>query len=417
MAKHFPSLGRVPRIEQRAFRIEDPVSRLRYLRTEMSRPPAWYRRRPPSPRVWMPHLAWLAFPLVMAISGPAPKGMADTALRERGLLVPGGDFDVRNLPVARVWRVEHSESTDVYSNGLRVDLTFAVHNRPRARYPIYSLAGASRAVAEGDVPVGIVYHTTESLLAPFEEGENGRLQQLGRNLLEVIRTERAYHYVIDRFGRVFAVVAETDAANHVGNSIWADGRGLYVNLNDSFIGVSFEGQTDAPDDVSPAQIASAKVLTEMLRSRYHIAAEDCVTHAQVSVNPDNMRIGSHVDWASNFPFREIGLPDNYSVPLPSVYAFGFKYDETFLRVTGDRWKGLQLAADQVERQAAVEGVPLAQYREILRHRYKDIAAALKESAQEAPASSSAASTTPPASVVRDSKKSSEGGYSENENNG
>lgn len=413
VAQYIPSLDRVPRIERHAHQIHDPVARLRYLRQQMSVPPARIRpaaARPRRRKLRLRHLAWLALPLVMAMShGPASKGVTETAAKERGLLVPRTDSGAGTAPIARVWRVEHSEATDVYSNGLRVDLTFLVNNRPRAHYPIFALAGAWEPVATGEAPVGIVYHTTESHLAPFEEDENRRLKQLGRNLLEVIRTERAYHYVIDRFGRVFAVVTELDAANHVGNSIWADAHGIYVNLNDSFIGVSFEGQTDSPGEVTPAQVASARVLTEMLRSRYNIAAEDCVTHAQVSVNPGNMLIGSHVDWASNFPFREIGLPDNYSIPLPSIYAFGFEYDGTFLRVTEDRWRGLELAAIQVERQAALEGVPVARYRAILRHRYKDIAAGLKQqSAQEAAASSSGAAKTPPSSAVRDAKKTSEG---------
>lgn len=411
MAEHIPSLDRVPRIERRARQIDDPVSRLRYLRKEMSvararTAVAGHRRRVPQVR----HLVWLAIPVVMAIwSGPASKSIKETVARERGLLVPRADSGWETAPVAQVWRVEHSDSTDVYSNGLRVDLTFGVNNRPRAHYPIYALVGASQAVTTGAAPVGIVYHTTESHLAPFEEDENRRLKQLGRNLLETIRMEHAYHYVIDRFGRVFAVVAESDAANHVGNSVWADARGIYVNLNDSFIGVSFEGQTGSPDEVTPAQVASGRVLTEMLRSRYGIAPEDCVTHAQVSVNPGNMLIGSHVDWAGNFPFREMGLPDNYSIPLPSIYAFGFGYDDSFLRATGFSWKGLELAANQVQRQAALEGLEVARYRAILRHRYKDIAADLKQQgAQEASASTSGAAKAPPGSVVRHSNKTSQG---------
>lgn len=422
MAQHIPSLDRVPRIERRAYQIDDPVARLQYLRKEMAIPPLRMIPAVTAPRVHVmsrrfrtrtlsPHLAWLAVPILMTLpSFPASKGVAETVAREQGLLVPRAESGFEIAPVVRVWRVEHSQTTDIYSNGLRVDLTFLVNNRPRTEYPVYALAGASKTVGSGHIPVGIIYHTTESNLAPFEEDDNGRLKQLGRNLLEGIRTERAYHYVIDRFGRVFAVVAETDAANHVGNSIWADSRGIYVNLNDSFIGVSFEGQTDAPDEVTPAQIASGRVLTEMLRSRYHIAAEDCVTHAQVSVNPDRMLIGSHVDWASNFPFRQIGLPDNYSIPLPSIYAFGFDYDETFLRVTGDRWKGLGLANNQLERQAAIDGAPVEQYRAILRHRYKDIATALKQqSVQEATSSTPKLAKPPQASVIRNSKKTSEGG--------
>jgi hypothetical protein len=311
-------------------------------------------------------------------TGPAPKGAAETNARERGLLVPRADAaSLAPSAVPRVWRVERTENTETYSNGLRVDLTYIVSNRPRAQYLVYSLRGAYAAEKKRNQPVGIVYHMSESNLAPFEQEETRRLKYLGRNLLEVIRREHSYHYVIDRFGRVFSVVAESDAANHAGFSIWADAEGIYVNLNDSFIGVSFEGQTESSDEVTPAQTVAAKLLTEMLRSRYGIAAENCVTHAQVSVNPLNMRIGNHVDWASNFPFAAVGLPDNYSIPLASLYAFGFEFDSVFLRVTGGGWKGLDLGVAQLERQAAAEQTPVPRYRAILQRRYKDIAAALK----------------------------------------
>ena len=72
-------------------------------------------------------------------------------------------------PVPRVWRIESSPALELYSNGLRIDLTFAVSNRRRATYPIFPLAGAATPVKNGNAPAGIVYHTTESLLAPFEE--------------------------------------------------------------------------------------------------------------------------------------------------------------------------------------------------------------------------------------------------------
>jgi hypothetical protein len=311
------------------------------------------------------------------IPGPIPTGTAETFARERRLLVPVTGWS-QEAPASRVWRVESSPTSELYSNGLRIDLTFAVSNRPRAHYPVFSLGGAPASLKSGAGPIGIVYHTTESHLAPFEEDENRRLKQLARNLLEVIRRERAYHYAIDRFGRVFRVVEESDVANHAGASVWADSEGIYVNLNDSFLSVAFEGQTGAAEQVTPAQISSAKMLTEMLRSRYHIAAENCVTHAQVSVNPSNMRIGSHTDWAAAFPFAALGLPNNYAVALPSLYAFGFDYDEVFLRATGARWSGLDLAEEQIRRQAGIEGTTADAYRRILQHRYKDIAAALKE---------------------------------------
>jgi hypothetical protein len=314
-----------------------------------------------------------------AVLGSTPTGTAETLARERRLLVPAAaPLDAPPVSTSKVWRIDYSDSSELYSNGLRIDLTFAVSNRAREAYPIFSLAGAPAPAKSGGRPVGIVYHSTESQLAPFEEDENLRLKQLGRNLLELIRRDRAYHYVIDRFGRVFRVVEESDVANHAGNSVWADADGVYVNLNDSFLGVAFEGQTDAANELSPAQISAARVLTEMLRSRYPIPAENCVTHAQVSVNPSNMRIGSHTDWSATFPFAGLGLPDNYAIALPSVYAFGFGYDDSFTRATGTRWKGLDLAEEQIRRQAALNGAPSAQYRKILQHRYKDIAAALTD---------------------------------------
>lgn len=378
MLAQIPRLQNVPRIERRAECIADPVERLRFLRQATA--PV---RRPRLFRGWR-HAAWLMLTAVLVLApGPRPKSAAGTFDRNRGLLAPLG-VAAASLPpsastaetaatdIPHVWRVEHSHTSDLYSNGLRIDLTSQISNRPRGQYPIFSLVGASAFSKTGSTPVGIVYHTTESLIAPFEENQNGRLKQLERNLIDLIRAERAYHYLIDRFGRVYAAVAEPDAANHAGKSVWADAHGIYVNLNDSFLGIAFEAQTGATEAVTPAQIASGKALTEMLRSRYRIAAGNCVTHAQVSVNPANMLIGSHTDWAGDFPFAAMGLPDNYGVPLASMYAFGFQYDAVFLRSAGRRWSGLSLAEDRVTKQAAAEGVPAARYRTMLRRRYKEI---------------------------------------------
>jgi len=52
-----------------------------------------------------------------------------------------------------------------------------------------------------------------------------------------------YNFLIDRFGRVFRIVNESDAAQHAGYSVWSDDRWLYVDLNESFLGVSFEART------------------------------------------------------------------------------------------------------------------------------------------------------------------------------
>src|SRR6185437_7446666 len=122
-------------------------------------------------------------------------------------------------PVSRVWLVENAGGFELYSNGLRVDNRFVVSNRPRA-YLVFPRSGG--AAAHRSDPAGLVFHATESRLVPFEPDQNQILQQIGESLLDYVRRKRAYHFVIDRFGRVFRVVAETDAANHAGNSVWAD---------------------------------------------------------------------------------------------------------------------------------------------------------------------------------------------------
>jgi hypothetical protein len=367
-------IGASSSLDRKASRIGNPVERLKYLRrhaqTELRRNRNWGRM------IWL----FLAGVVLVIQAGSSSRSVRVRADQPRQI-VPGAA-----LPLAganpRVWQVEGSKTTEVYSNGLRVDLTFATHNRPRARYPIFTLAGGETPTGFGDTPRGVVYHITESQVEPLEEEASHRIQYLGRNLLEVIRTERAYHYVIDRFGRVFRVVEESDAANHSGKSIWADADGIYVNLNDSFLSIAFEGQTEATEAITLAQVTGARMLTEMLRWRYRMPVENFVTHAQVSVNPLNKKISPHTDWAQDFPFAALGLPDNYAVPPASLYAFGFIYDDTFLKVSGGGWKGLAVAEDKLTRQAAHEGTTPDRYRAMLQHRYKDIAAALEEQASK-----------------------------------
>ena len=155
---------------------------------------------------------------------------------------------------------------------------------------------------------------------------------------------------------------------------------MYVNLNASFIGVAFEASSRADSQaVNDSQVHAAKLLTEMLRDKYNLAAEDCVTHSQVSVNPENMRIGWHTDWGANFAFKEIGLPDNYEIPSPALYLFGFEYDQAYVNATGPGlWKGLASAEQRMSERAAARGLTIVQYRKVLQQRYRDARAALKD---------------------------------------
>jgi len=196
-----------------------------------------------------------------------------------------------------------------------------------------------------------------------------------------VRRRQAYNFVIDRFGRIYRVVPETDAANHSGYSAWADDRWLYIDLNEGFLGVAFEAASPAaagPSDISTAQVRSAAMLVEWLRAAYRIPAANCVTHAQVSVNPSNMLVGMHRDWASGFPFESLGLPDNYAQALPAIWAYGFDCDAEFRGRVGVRMQaGIETARAVLIRRAADAGLSPAQYRKKLRQHYHEMKAAVQ----------------------------------------
>jgi len=376
-------------IELRAAQIGDPVERLRYLREAVKLPPSTAARvfdRVRSLEFWRTRGSWvmlslISFSLSLVAWRPGHTTIKLDSAPQRHSRASAGLAAAAPTP-ATVWLVETRDGVENYSNGLRIDDKYAVANEPRQRYPVYGYGRTDTGITDWKtVPAGIVYHTTESHLAPFEPGENRQLVRIGSVVLEYVKQNRFYHFVIDRFGRVFRIVNEADIANHAGMSIWGDDKGAYVNLNTSFLGVSFESAMTTGENspaATPAQIHAGRVLTEMLRSKYGIPAADCVTHAQVSVNPSNMLIGWHTDWAGIFPFLEMGLPDNYASPPASLYAFGFGYDGNYVRITGSRvWQGLLLAEDRLRRQAAASAMPLSKYRAGLQQRYREITAALK----------------------------------------
>jgi hypothetical protein len=380
-------------IEQRAGQIHDPVQRLRYLQASMgsfSGQPvlhpgkSWSVKRMAALGVAL-LLGFLLIPKYKASSSvkatPTLQPIARAAAPPAGLVLPEA---VTPDVVPNVWLVEQSHDFETYSNGLRIDDRYVKPNQKRLFYPVYRRGAIDAAQPEfRSEPAGIVYHTTESDQARFTPDQNARLKRIGRAVIDVVRQNHSYHFLIDRFGQVFRIVPESDVANHAGYSVWAEDKNIFVNLNSSFLGIAFETQTQLGDmpSANPAQVHAARILTEMLRAKYHIPQSNCVTHAQVSVNPDNMLVGYHTDWAGNFPFHDIGLADNYALPPASIYAFGFDYDPTFVHATGVRlWQGLALAETQMQTQAAARGIPVSRYRAILRKQYKEVLAALKAAA-------------------------------------
>jgi len=378
-------------VEKRASKISGPVDRLRFLQTHQVTPND-LRARPTVPvPYWVVLVSGAAIGVSFlgvvswrsAKSSPvAVSAQASESAKPERLIAAA-----KIAAPAKIWVVESTPAIDTYSNGLRVEKKFATTNRPRAYYAYNRNQDLEISLTISNQPAGIVFHTTESHMAEFTPEKNRTLRYYGENLIGFIREKKAYNYVIDRFGRVFRVVEESETAFHAGHSTWADDQWVYLNLNDSFVGVAFETQTvkgDENPEVTSGQMVAGRLLTEMLRAKYRIPAYNCPTHAQVSVNPHNMIIGYHTDWAGNFPYEELGLPDNYALPIASVSIFGFAYDPAFMTSTGARmWKGLLAAEDQIREQAKQNGRSVAAQKAALRERYKKLSAPLGDSGKSA----------------------------------
>ena len=360
----------------RAGRISDPIEKLQYLHRAMDDriTPA---KRPVWKRLALGGLVILAVSLLL----PAPVVVSDVSPVSHRQMFPETAMKIPPQSYSDVWMVEETGQEEVFSNGLRVDSRFSTSNQPRFYQVLDRKHGMTPSTDWRSQPVGIVYHTTESAIAPFDAERNDALKRISRMTLASLRDSKSYNYFIDRFGRVLRIVEETSAANHAGNSIWADENSAYLNLNSSFLGIAFEAQTGAGETVpavNAAQIHAGRVLTEMLRAKYKIRSENCVTHAQVSVNPSNMRIGYHTDWARGFPFAALGLDNNYDLPPASLSDFGFEYDSLFRQAAGPiPWKGIALAESQMAQDASGIGRSSHTYRAALQDRYHKLYSALK----------------------------------------
>jgi hypothetical protein len=283
----------------------------------------------------------------------------------------------------RIWLVDSGAAFELYSNGLRIDTTWAVRGEPR-RYRVFTEGGGMGEEVQ-DRPIGIVYHTSESDLWPLEESFNEKLRDSSQDLLRYLRRNQVYHYLVDRFGRVYRVVEEKDKANHAGMSVWAQGDSVYLNLNGPTIGISFETRWEGGRalPITRAQLEAGRSLSDYLRHKWQIAPELCVTHGLASVNPRKHLIGHHLDWARGFPFEAFSLPDQYQTESPAVRLFGFSWDERFLTVMGEPWPGVTQAAGRLATEAAARGLSLEEERKERVRTYDRWLAELTEDAETA----------------------------------
>lgn len=268
-----------------------------------------------------------------------------------------------------IWLVEKGRDHELYSNGLRIDTTQRVKGTKRSFTLIDEASGT--VLPPENEPRGIVFHTTESDIQSLEPENNASLLRSSKNLVNYIRRHEFYHYLIDRFGRVYQILNDDSRANHAGHSVWASDGKVFMNLNHAFFGVSFESRfaPSGPLPITEAQLQAGRLLTEHLIRRYHLDPKLCVAHGIVSVNPKTRKIGHHVDWARNFPFRTFGLPDAYEVEPASVRLFGFGYDDDLTKAIGAPWPGVLKAEAKLEKEALSAGQSAEERRLSLTRRF------------------------------------------------
>jgi len=299
-------------------------------------------------------------PIVVTTSGPTPADI----------------FTAKYLPDYKpenVWLVESNNELEKYSNGCRILTKYETENHPRGYYSIPRGSETDGDQLRQDI-AGIIYHTPESDIVSFTPDNNEAIQKRSRGLLEYVRDNKKYNYLIDRYGEIYRVVRDDHTAYHAGNSIWADTKNTYVLLNESFLGVCFEsrfeGAASLDEILTEAQITSGRALTAVLRSKYNIDDANCTTHGLVSINPDKMLIAFHHDWVRNFPFEAMKLSDKYKVQPPNMSEYGFTYDEDVLAKLGNKlWEGAVTAEEEFKRRAEKARTSPDLLRRKLRDRY------------------------------------------------
>ncbi len=452
-----PAVGKdfVSTLEQASRGIHDPVAKLRYIRGSIARAQEADRKLQAVPFSPLRRLLYRLSPLhglrhlmttnpfganVEAKPKPAPrrKGAALAAVLGAAIAgfaatgyhlsrpaaaapVPVHPPTPAPLPVAEslpalpaglspsaTWLVEKGEGWEQYSNGLRIDTSFAVAGEPR-RFHAFAVAGGMQETVY-EKPLGILFHTSESDIWPLDEAHNENLRTSSLGLLKYVQRNRLYNYLIDRFGRVFRVVEETDKANHAGMAVWNQGDLVFISLNNAFLGICFETRWEGGRalPITEAQLATGRTLTDYLRKRWSVPPDMCVGHGLASVNVKKHLIGHHLDWARGFPFAAFGLPDQYLRPAPSVVVFGFQYDEQFLSVMGEPWPGVREAERGLDAEAAAQSKPVD---EVRRGKQDLFDRWLQEQTrdQEASAASTAPSGRVAQTVARDSRRPPGGG--------
>ncbi|HEY6402287.1 MAG TPA: N-acetylmuramoyl-L-alanine amidase [Blastocatellia bacterium] len=260
----------------------------------------------------------------------------------------------------KIFFIATENGFEKWSNGCIISTKYETDNHPRSYYTI-PRGGESDGEQKSNKIAGILYHTPESAMFDFDPENKNAIQQGSRGLLALVQRHKKYNYMINRIGEIYRIVRDDQAAIHAGHSLWADDQNTYVLLNESFLGVCFESKFDGASSLeeilTPAQIRSGKLLTDVLRTKYNIDDANCTTHGLVAVDQKKMLIARHHDWVRFFPFKEMGLSDKYRIHPPNMVDYGFTYDNDVMAKIGNQlWEGAMTAGEEFKKRAELAGV-------------------------------------------------------------
>jgi N-acetylmuramoyl-L-alanine amidase-like protein len=273
----------------------------------------------------------------------------------------------------KIFFMETENGFEKWSNGCIISTKYETDNHPRGYYTIPRGEGSDGEQKTNKI-AGILYHTPESAMFDFDPENKNTIQQGSRGLLALVQRHKKYNYMINRIGEIYRIVRDDQAAIHAGHSLWADDKNTYVLLNESFLGVCFESKFDGASSLeeilTPAQIRSGKLLTDVLRTKYNIDDANCTTHGLVAVDRAKMLIARHHDWVRFFPFEEMGLSDKYRIHPPNMVDYGFTYDNDVMAKIGNQlWEGATTAGEEFRKRAERAGLSPDDMRNKMRDLY------------------------------------------------
>lgn len=119
------------------------------------------------------------------------------------------------------------------------------------------------------------------------------------------------HYLITKQGKIYQLVAESEAAWHAGASRWRDMNS--VAIRDGSIGIELENRNNGTDPYPPAQFNSLVALMQDILTRHPLPLDHIVSHAQIAIPAGRKTDPKGFDFGA---LRRALLPP---VSLPTTY--------------------------------------------------------------------------------------------------